>query len=191
MGAECTVDPATDPVTLAEAKEYALIDHDEQDTIVTNLITAATDSFERQIQRRCITQTWAEYFDEFPDVFRPLWSPLSSVTSIGYTDGSGDAQTLAASNYVLDAKSEPGRIAKAYGATWPTTYDEVNVVTLTYVCGYGAAADVPEPVKTAIKWLVKYWYGPGRDIVAVGTITKEMEEQLKRIAAQYWVGTQY
>jgi uncharacterized phiE125 gp8 family phage protein len=101
-------------------------------------------------------------------------APLASVDSIGYTDTDGVLQTLSPSLYKVDSVSEPCRVVPAYGTTWPGTRNEINSVTVTYTCGYGAtAASVPEPIKSWIKLRIGAMYenreefATGRSIVAI------------------------
>jgi hypothetical protein len=100
-------------------------------------------------------------------------APLVSVDSITYTDVDGTTQTLSPSAYKVDNITEPGRIVPAYGTTWPGTRNEINAVTVQFTCGYGAAAAVPEPIKSWIKLRVGSMYenreevATGRSIVAI------------------------
>lgn len=92
--------------------------------------------------------------------------PLISVDSITYTDSDGNTQTLAASAYKVDLVSEPARIVPAYGTTWPATRNEINAVTVTYTCGYGAAGtNVPQAIKS---WM----------LVRIGAMYENREEVL-------------
>lgn len=73
--------------------------------------------------------------------------PLQTVDSIKYIDVDGIQQTLDPSQYIVDKISEPGRITPAYGASWPGTRNQINAVEVTFTCGYGAAASVPQKIK--------------------------------------------
>ena len=148
------------PVSLADMKLHLKLETTEEDdhTLITTLISAATAYCQEFQHRSYITQTRVLYYDEFPLMFSVPYPPLISVTSIVYIDTSGDEQTLDSGQYRVDIGNEPGRITEAYNCTWPSTRDVTNAVTLTYSAGYGAAADVPDTVKAAIKLLVAHWY---------------------------------
>jgi len=148
------------PVSLADMKLHLKSETDEtdDDTLISTLISAATTYCQEFQHRAFITQTRILYYDEFPLMFHVPYPPLISVTSIKYIDTSGDEQTLDSGQYRVDIGNEPGRITEAYNCTWPATRDVTNAVTLTYSAGYGAAADVPDTVKAAIKLLVAHWY---------------------------------
>jgi hypothetical protein len=83
------------------------------------------------------------------EIFVPL-PPLVSVDSIQYVDTNGVTQTLDPTQYIVDLVSEPARITPAYGVTWPATRQQVNAVTVTFTCGYGAAAAVPAGI---MRWM--------------------------------------
>lgn len=78
-------------------------------------------------------------------------SPVIEVTSVKYIDQSGAQQTLEPSAYKVDNISQPARLVPAYGTTWPAIRNEINAVEVTYRCGYGGSADVPQPIK---QWML-------------------------------------
>jgi hypothetical protein len=77
--------------------------------------------------------------------------PLQSVVSITYYDENNAQQTLDPSQYLVDIYSEPGRITPAPDTTWPATKRRANSVEITFVCGYGDAAEVPEGL---VSWML-------------------------------------
>lgn len=141
--------PLEEPVTLAEAKLHVRETETGMDALILALISAARDHAERYTGRRLITQTWDWFLDSFPAALEVPYPPLASVTSIKYFDTTGVEQTLAASGYLVDAKSEPGRITPSYGNSWPSTRTQLNAVTVRFVCGYGLHAAVPEAMRIA------------------------------------------
>lgn len=154
--------PTLEPVTVQEATDWARITNSSEDDLVEGLIRSARAHVEQLTGRALLTQTWDLYLDCFPeqiDVPRP---PLQAVTYIKYTDANGTLQTLASSEYTVDAKAEPGRIVPAYGKSWPGTRYEPNAVQVRFVAGYGPeASDVdakaPE-LRQAIGVLVATMY---------------------------------
>lgn len=151
--------PASEPVTLTEAKAHLRVDTSADDTYITTLITAARQFVEKYLNRALINTTYTVQFDALPTCIKLLYNPVSSVTSISYKDTAGDSQTLSSSLYVVDSHNEPGQITPAYGADYPSTYGEAGAVTVTYVAGYGAtAADVPDAIKQMILILIGDMY---------------------------------
>ena len=150
--------PTTYPVTLAEAKLHCRIDSTDDDTLVTALITAATEMCEQKVGRAIMPQTWELTLDSFEDIWLTR-TPVQSITSLKYIDEAGVEQTLSGSLYSF-AQDDFGfaRVDPVYGAEWPTTRDQINAVTLRYVAGYANAAAVPEGIKQWIKLSISTMY---------------------------------
>tara|TARA_Y100000310_G_scaffold260344_1_gene269225 strand:- start:69 stop:644 length:576 start_codon:yes stop_codon:yes gene_type:complete len=152
-------DPATDPVTVAEAKSHMRVDTSDDDTLIGGLVTGATLYAQTYTGRAFVTQTLELRIDEFPTTeIRLPKSPSQSVTSIQYVDTDGDTQTWSSGDYVVDVNSKPARVRPAVDEDWPNARVQMDAVTVTFVAGYGAASDVPEGIKLAIKHLVAHWY---------------------------------
>lgn len=163
--------PALEPVSSTEAELWCRVDVSDDDTIFTDIITAARVYVENFTRRQLITATWALYLDQFYKPLKLPYPPLQSISSITYVDTAGTTQTLAASQYQVDAKTQPGRLTEAYGVTWPSTRDDTyNAVTITYVAGYGTAAtSVPLPIKQAMRILIASMYETMRTTGITGT----------------------
>lgn len=152
--------PAGEVVSSAEAKAHLRVDNIDDDALIIAYLTAARahlDGRDGILGRALLTQTWELVLDAFPvaAISLPL-PPLQSITSIKYQDSSNVEQTLDASDYVVDATSEPARVHPVNA--WPSTYVTPNAVTVRFVAGYGNASAVPEPIKTAIKLKVQALY---------------------------------
>lgn len=173
-GLTLTSAPASEPVTVAELREWCRVDSEAHDAVLTGLGKAARDLVEKTTGRALVTQTWRLSLDGFPwpggwQILRnpSVWpdprtirlpkAPLQSVSSITYTDMSGNSQTLASTVYDVDATTDPGRITLALGQVWPVTRPKPGAVLITFVAGYGAATAVPDMLKTAIKFTVACW----------------------------------
>jgi uncharacterized phiE125 gp8 family phage protein len=152
-----------------------------EDNDILRYIKAARRYCERFQNRAFITQTWDLYLDGFPagnQIEIPL-PPLQSVTWLKYKDAAGILQTWDASNYIVDAVSEPGRIVLANGKSWPATYEEIQAVQIRFVCGYGdSAADVPEEARQAILLKIADLYEHRGDEAADPNIDRAIENLL-------------
>lgn len=160
MGLVRTVAPTKTVLTLPELKHQCAIHGGEHDTYLMRLMQAATAAAERHTGRAFLTQTWRLTLDRFPlHEIRLPRPPLSSVTSIVYTDEDGDEQTLTSSLYVVAADSHPGRITPVQNEVWPSTYLEPESVRVTYVAGYGDdPEDVPEEARQAVAMMAADWF---------------------------------
>lgn len=160
MPSVITVAPATTPVSLTDAKSHLRVDSSDEDDLITRLITAATDYVQADLGQQLVTATRRLKMDVWPsgDYFVLDYPPLLTVTSIVYVDAAGDDQTWSSSYYDVDTDYKPGRVRLAYNQTWPVIRDTHNAITVTYTCGYGAAAAVPENIISAILLLVGGWF---------------------------------
>lgn len=155
--------PAALPVTIAEAKAFSRITIDDDDTLLTALITAATAHAEHYTGLRFVTQTLDLYLDSFPGLYGTIRvpGPVSSITSIKYIDTDGVEQTMDSADYITDLISNPARITPAVEGEWPETRDQVNAVVIRFVQG-ASVSECPEDVKTFIKAYVNHVYD-GKD----------------------------
>jgi uncharacterized phiE125 gp8 family phage protein len=121
-----------------EAKAHLRVDSSDDDTLITNLIRAAREYAEDFQNRAYVVRTYELLFDDaIPETIYPPYPPLVSVSSITYVDTDGVTQTVTASVYDVDTKSEPGRIYEAYGQSWPSSIRAVNnTIAITCVAGY-------------------------------------------------------
>lgn len=150
--------PTEEPVTRAEAILHLKQDVSDEDSLIDLYLVAAREYCERETGRQFVAATYTVKYDRFPQVIRLPKPPLASatsVTSVAYVDTSGDPQTLTVTTeYTVDSSSLFARIVPAYGTSWPSTRDQPNAVTVTYVAGYGAASAVPYVAKAAILLIV-------------------------------------
>jgi len=151
--------PIIEPVTLEEARVHCKVTSTAEDFLLELAIRAAREHAEAYTGRRFVTQTWDYFLDCLPigEIELP-YGPLVSVTSVKYFDEAGVEQTLATSEYQVDASSDPGRIAPAYGKSWPSARAQLNAVTVRFVCGYGGLASVPFSIKAAILLIVGHLF---------------------------------
>jgi uncharacterized phiE125 gp8 family phage protein len=165
--------PASEPITLAEAKLHLRVDSTDDDTLITTLVVAARQGAEHITGRAIISQTLELALDEFDDVIRLPRPPLVSITSIKYLNDAGVLTTMAEADYILDGHSEPARITPAYGTTWPTTRCQQNAVLIRYVAGYANAAAVPQEIKQWMLLRIGMLY-ENRESVSAGVTLAEL-----------------
>lgn len=166
MGLKLITAPSVEPITLEEARQHLRVTSTSEDALILALVTTARLHAEEISERAFVTQTWDYSLDAFPaGIFELPKAPLQSVTSVTYLDTDGASQTLDSSLYKVDAVSDPGRIAPAYGEVWPSTRDEPNAVTVRFVAGYGLAAAVPRPLKQAMLLILGHLYMNREDTV--------------------------
>jgi hypothetical protein len=172
--------PSSEPISLATAKQHLRLETDDDDTIVTDLITSARTYFEVTTGLALIEQTWRLTFDQFPSEERDDWwdgvregslsqlygsrryielptSPLLSVDTFNSYNEGDDASAF--TDFYTDTNSRPGRVALRSGSVWPIASRGVNNYTIDYTAGFGAdEAAVPADIKIAIRQIVAHWY---------------------------------
>jgi len=168
---ELTTAPTSKPITTEEAKAHIKIDSTvtADDVYIDTLVEAAIEYAQERTRRQFITATYKMYLDDFPGSSTPIEldkPKLQSITSITYVDTNEVLQTWSNTLYEVDTKTEPGRVQPIDGESYPGVFTQFNGVIITFVAGYGGAADVPDVIKHALKLLVAYFY-ENRDMVNV------------------------
>jgi len=176
--------PATEPLSLTEAKLHLRVTGTDEDNLITALIATARQEVEAATGRALITQTWEYSLDEFPPCglvheayIRLPRAPLVSISSFKYLNSENVETTIAAGDYRLVAPTGPlaerGHVGPAFDVEWPSDVLETrNAITIRYVAGYGAAGDVPGGIKSAMYLLLGDLYG-NREAKILGTIVTE------------------
>jgi len=177
---------ATTPIfTTAEAKDFLKVDTTADDTIIDNLVAAATESCQIYTNQYFINTIVTQYSDNWKEFYSLYKSPVSSITHIKYYDTNDSLQTLASSNYILDDTYEPARIGIAVDGELPNVADRINAVQVKYTVGYGTAStDVPEGIRTAIILTVGNWY-ENRQSVITGRTATELPLSSQYLLNQY------
>jgi uncharacterized phiE125 gp8 family phage protein len=150
-------------MTLADAKVHLKVEDATDDGLIRALIGAAAEYAETFTRRRLLTQTWDLKLDDFPCAVIELpFPPVSSVTSVSYVDTAGDTQTWSSALYTatlpVGPQAAPATIEPIYGESFPSTRSQSSAVTVRFVCGYGAASDLPSSIVAAMKLLIGHWY---------------------------------
>lgn len=152
--------PAFEPLSLADAKLYLRVMHDDDDGLITSLIATARGHVEGRTRRALITQTWRITRDAWPPDGRfmlPL-APAREIAAARVYDAEGVAHETDTQSFVVDQGAAPGVIAFA---PWfvPVPGRAAGGIELDVTFGYGAqASDVPEPLRQAVRLLLAHWY---------------------------------
>ena len=139
--------PVVEPVTLAEAKEYARIDGSSEDTLITSLIKAARLHCESFTGKSLIPKTVTVTSFTYPYQFQMPYGPLlaeNNVTKCVTLDQNAVETTL---NYQVNA----GLYPKLFILGGAQSYK----FKLIYTAGF---TTVPEDIKLAIKMMVNTLY---------------------------------
>lgn len=149
MAHEILVAPATEPVTLTQARAFLRIGTDGDDSVLTSLLVAAREALEARTGRALVTQTVRQRFmvpsdpkSTLPGTLLPGRVPATNLVAVRIigTDGS---ETAAPTNLV---RLIDGRFVVT-GSLASTALG----LSLDYQAGYGpVASNVPEAFKISI-----------------------------------------
>jgi uncharacterized phiE125 gp8 family phage protein len=201
----------TEPVALSDMKSYLRVDalFTDDDGLISELISAAREECEEQLNRSILESSWVFNLDYWPS-WRPndtapalpggMWSigslwwdtqrifiprpPLISVDLVTYTALDGTTQTLADTGYIVDTSSEPARLLPSYNGYWPPTLQVPNAVTINFTAGY---ATVPFRLVLAIKMIVAAWYENPSDFSIGGGSATTIPRGVDRILRKFRV----
>ena len=174
--------PAIEPVTAAEFKAH-IVDDGMSDADANAWIEVARQLIEDNTGIAMISQVWELTFDRWPSLGGGGWwdgvregamadvhgtpgavelprYPLQDVGAVTTYDTSGAGSPITVADFFdIDTYSTYGRMSLRYGATWPIALRPTNAILIEYTAGYGsAAADVPAPLKLAVKQVAAYLY---------------------------------
>ena len=139
--------PVTEPVTLAEAKDYARIDGTTEDTLITSLIKVARLHCESFTGKSLIAKTVTVSSFTFPYQFQMPYGPLLAENNITkcVTIDQNDVETN------LNFEVNLGLYPKLFILGGNQSYK----FKLVYTAGF---TTVPEDIKLAIKMMVNTLY---------------------------------
>lgn len=154
--------PATTyPISVDEVKEYARIDGEEEDNLLSSLIEACTEKFEDFLGKALLSQTIELTFDVWEtDVIKLPKPPLLSITSVVTIDEDDTETTYSSDNYYVRTDSIPGQLIIKKGYTKPINTERYyGGYKITYVAGYGTVPEqVPNFIRKALKSFVALIY---------------------------------
>lgn len=152
--------PATTPIDLDYCKAELRIGFSDDDTLIKNLIDAATAEVEARAGRALITQTLEMGFrciGSDDELLLPR-NPVQSLESISYYDATNTDQSMDVADFMLVKDDDFAVVQPVPGTYWPSAYDRADAIRVTFVAGFGAAADVPANLKKATALLVDHWF---------------------------------
>lgn len=183
MAFQLVTPPASEPITLEEAKKHLRVDFSDDDALIELFLSAARQNAESYMGRALISQVWDLYLDDFPRDGSPIKlmpAPVIEVQGVFYGDASPEAE-MDAAGYRLDPATEPARLALVSGGSWPALTPFTNAVRLRFRAGY-PDGQVPADIKAGILLNLGSLYA-NRESVVIGTTAAQLPwaaEQLLR-----------
>lgn len=185
-----TAPPASQPVSLDQAKAQVRVLHDDDDSYIEGLVKAATAAVEEMTGRALITQTWSLSL-RFPQkrIYLPK-TPVQSINAITYYDRDEVEQNATVGHFHLFSDIYRAWVEPKDKRDWPDVFGRPDALTITFVAGYGAAEDVPFELRQAILMLVAHWY-ENREAVVTGAGPAEMPMAVEAMTGLHrtgWIG---
>lgn len=149
-----TVEPASEPVTLTEAKKQCKIDGTDSDGDLTIYIKAARLFVEEYTGTKLVSQTVVLRCSGFCDLWHLPVAPLSSISSVTYLDTDGAEQTLATTVYEGVLHGLEPHIRLKIDQSWPSIRSASDAIRVTAAAGYST---VPEPIRAAMLLTISSW----------------------------------
>lgn len=170
------VQPAVEPVSLAEAKAHCRVDIEDSDPYILSLISVARQYVEDALDITLLTSVWEARYDLFPiwsiNLPRPPVAP--GTVTVTYRRGDGTYGTLLSDNgdFQVDTNVIPGRIYPNWARAWPATRGDENSVTVRYTAGYGpGVGSIPPVARHLCLLLIGHWFD-SRQIVTSGNVVE-------------------
>lgn len=180
-------EPAVEPVGLAQFKQHLRLSCDDEDTLLQACLSAARQRVEQESRRSLVSTTWKLCRSSWgcDGIIRLPQGRLQSVSLVTYVEpATGVRRTWDLEGYQVVTSSEPGFVLPAFGECWPAARTAPESVQITYVAGYGPAADdVPQPLRSAILLVAADLYEV-REASVVGTIIAQ-NPAVQSLIAQY------
>jgi uncharacterized phiE125 gp8 family phage protein len=160
MPATLLAPPASEPLSLAEAKNFLRVEHDADDALIAALIAGARAAVEKTAHRVLITQTWRIVLDRWPPSGRVVVHivPLRALVAARVLAADGAPAALDIAAFTLNTVAAPALIAFER-ASLPEPGRALAGIELDVSAGYGeSAASVPAPLLHAIRLLLARAY---------------------------------
>ncbi len=152
MSAILLVPLASEPLSLAEARQFLRVEHADDDTVITALIAAARAHVEALTRRALLNQTWRVVLDAWPANGRiaPRIGPLQTYRARrGCSMRVACAHALEVESFVIDTAAN---VIAAPCRALPAPGRAVAGIELDVICGFGAlASEVPADLVHALK----------------------------------------
>ena len=131
--------PSSEPLTLAQAKNFLRVEHTADDDAITRAISVARYFAEHYLRLALLPQTW-DYSKANPETctLRLPFGPAQSITSVKLVAGDGTISIMNAANYRLSVDG--------FAVIFANVPTAENVVVRFVASTAATASDVPAPI---------------------------------------------
>jgi len=166
--------PATEPVSLAEAKTQCRVTSSAEDSLLTDLISAARDAIEDYCGAKFAEQTIRQDCSCWSDLAAVPFGPVSNAV-VTYLDADGVSQTLASTVYRETTTGRSAHFSLKKGQAWPSVFDTADAISVQGIVG----ETTPERVKHAMLLAISAWFDD-RESAALPDAAMSLVANLRR-----------
>lgn len=175
--------PAVEPLDLDDVKAHLRLDGSDEDALLASLIATSRSHIEAALGLALNTQVWRWQADCWPasGVVELMTRPLQVVNQVAVRNADGALHIIDPADYRVDVAG--GRVAPT--ARWPNPGVRLGGIEIEFAAGYGgAASDVPEPIRQALRLLVAHWYEV-RNPVHIGSMVSRVPDTVSELLRPY------
>lgn len=176
--------PSVSLVSLAEAKAHLRVDYDDEDSLITALIAAASEWCEAFTRQVFIDREFEWRLGALETSQRFPRSPALTLVSVKYLDEAEVEQTLDSSFYHFVQDNYSGSLQLAAEQSWPATAVRDDAWRIRFIAGFGSA--IPTSVKQACLLVIGELF-KNRELSVSGTIIQEVPFAAKALLTPYQV----
>lgn len=152
--------PAMEPLDLAYAKTFLRVDHDDEDTLIGDMIIAARMHIEKMISASLIRRRQVYTTSALSDSGLYInHGPVETVHAVKAIDSRGETFEIALSDVDIDLRAIPSRLSLRAPLRWKDFGTNARHVEVEIDAGYGPEADdIPMPLRQAVMLLLAQNY---------------------------------
>lgn len=150
--------PKAEPLTLADIKAQLKIDANDEDDLLTSLITTARLHLEAETGLCLMTQKLRLYLDDWPnsEVIQIARGPVQTIDAVTVYDENGAPVQASLQDHLLDGQARPARL---WLRNPPLPGRPINGIEIDFTAGFGdAATNVPDTLRRALSLHVAAMY---------------------------------
>lgn len=142
--------PTFEPVTLQAVKDHLKINWENEDSLLSQYISASRDEAETYTGFMLCKQLIEQRFDSFHNPFLLAVGNVKTIDSIDYVDQNGQVQELDSSFFVLSTFKQLPEVSLAPGKNWPETNGQSESVRIKFWAGEEEATTIKQSIKGAL-----------------------------------------
>lgn len=179
-------DSVTEPITLAEAKNFLRVTSSADDDYIGHIISTARGVVEKLTGRALVTQTVTYGFKRFPIVYKQMHLPIgktTAITSVSYRNITDGNTTVPSDQYFLDNKAD-GVSYIGFNETFSMPTIDIDYELPIEVVATCTVTDILPALKQAMYLMIGNYYEM-RVPISLGSAPFKVPLSVEHILSQY------